>query len=883
MIYSDVNIAAPSYHKMPKVFISYSHDSLEHMDRVLDISDRLRVEGIDCTIDQYEMSPARGWAHWTASQIEDADFVLVVCTEIYMRRFKGKEQTGTGLGVKWEGAVITQEIYSAEANNTKFIPILFAKGDSTYIPTILRSTTCYEVFLEKGYQDLYRHLTNQPHVLKPEIGMLRQLPPLKRNPTFQSDLMSSDSETESLFPNDVDSYFVTQRRIIEEHAKRFTGRTYVLQCFNRFMIKNSRGYFIVRGGPGQGKTALSCHLVKTYNYIHHFISRTGGRSDARLILRSLLTQIIPLSKTKVVISDNLSDLTKTFQELLILLTEKQNKLILVIDALDELVEDLSDEFPFLATDALPEGAYVVVTSRPGIYLNRLEEYLFTTPYEMFDLGPLEISEMREILRVQYPGFSEAETERIAEASQGNPLYLRAAAEELGRNLGFDLRDLPSSIEGFFRRAIKSIYGNSNKILHDLLGILAVVRKPLNLRELSQILGERQRQVYEHGISHVRQFLFEVDDSYCFYHVGFHDFVAQELLYEDELRECHRMVSDWLQHPESRVYEYRWSSLAYHLFASASHVKLNEVIDHSFLIEKVRRYGYAVLEDVELLARSLLDAGDPTLVEKCVEIVEGLRETVGGDIIEDTKKAIQPYRPGPTSFRTQLITPTIPSVPGLDVYVGVLPKVDVAADFFEIIPLHRQLVIAIGDVPAVGLKSAFVARFIGNVFRKLVSETGQLHLGKIMDHLNSTISAHEYFKCISMQCVNIDPARGTLAIVNAAQPYPVLYSARRGKCDRLPVRGNVLQPLLPEGMTPEHYKERHAEITRGDILVLLTDGLTEGHLLMGDPYGYRFTQIVERMAGQSAKYIGEAILDDWRSHNREGDYADDVTVIIAVMN
>jgi hypothetical protein len=35
----------------PKVFISYSHDSPEHRDRVLVLSKRLQEEGVDCTID----------------------------------------------------------------------------------------------------------------------------------------------------------------------------------------------------------------------------------------------------------------------------------------------------------------------------------------------------------------------------------------------------------------------------------------------------------------------------------------------------------------------------------------------------------------------------------------------------------------------------------------------------------------------------------------------------------------------------------------------------------------------------------------------------------------------------------------------------------------
>ncbi|MEH2248567.1 SEFIR domain-containing protein [Nostoc sp.] len=40
----------------PKVFISYSHDSPEHKNQVLILANRLRTEGVDCNIDQYEES-----------------------------------------------------------------------------------------------------------------------------------------------------------------------------------------------------------------------------------------------------------------------------------------------------------------------------------------------------------------------------------------------------------------------------------------------------------------------------------------------------------------------------------------------------------------------------------------------------------------------------------------------------------------------------------------------------------------------------------------------------------------------------------------------------------------------------------------------------------
>lgn len=138
----------------PKVLISYTHDSRKHKARVLGLCERLRHEGIDCHIDQYEDSPVQGWPRWMTDQIEDSDYVLVVCTEIYERRFVGHEGPGRGLGAQWEGSAITQDLYEQGGRNSKFIPIVFSEEDSSFIPKILRSTTYYPVYTEEGYDAL---------------------------------------------------------------------------------------------------------------------------------------------------------------------------------------------------------------------------------------------------------------------------------------------------------------------------------------------------------------------------------------------------------------------------------------------------------------------------------------------------------------------------------------------------------------------------------------------------------------------------------------------------------------------------------------------------------------------------------------------------------
>jgi hypothetical protein len=164
----------------PRVFISYSHDSPEHLDRVLVLSDRLRGDGIDCHIDQYGESPPEGWPRWMIIQIEEAEFVLVVCSENYEHRFRGEDEPGKGLGVRWEGAIITQEIYEAEARNTVFIPVLFSPCSSANIPLVLRGSKSYELYTPEGYDLLYRRVTHQPLIVKPELGSRRPMPPRER-------------------------------------------------------------------------------------------------------------------------------------------------------------------------------------------------------------------------------------------------------------------------------------------------------------------------------------------------------------------------------------------------------------------------------------------------------------------------------------------------------------------------------------------------------------------------------------------------------------------------------------------------------------------------------------------------------------------------------
>jgi hypothetical protein len=85
---------------LPRAFVSYSHDSDEHCDKVLALALQLRRDGIDARLDQFEQSPPQGWPLWCARQILDSNYVLLVCTKSCRDRFLSLEKFGAGRGVK---------------------------------------------------------------------------------------------------------------------------------------------------------------------------------------------------------------------------------------------------------------------------------------------------------------------------------------------------------------------------------------------------------------------------------------------------------------------------------------------------------------------------------------------------------------------------------------------------------------------------------------------------------------------------------------------------------------------------------------------------------------------------------------------------------------
>ncbi|WP_295393187.1 TIR domain-containing protein [uncultured Thiodictyon sp.] len=248
----------------PRVFVSYSHDSDAHRERVLALSERLRGDGIATELDQYvNGAPPEGWPRWMLDGLDASDRVLLICTPTYYRRFRGHEAPGKGKGVDWEGAIVTQAIYDARSRTTRFIPVLFDPGAAGSIPEPVRGHTHYCLTSEAAYRDLYDALLDQAGVEPGELGTLKPKARRRGEPLRLPDpAATADPSPDPVAPPDIDLSH------LPAGAPHFLGRESELAALDAAWCDGAGGsgcahtaiVELVAPG-GTGKTALVRHWL----------------------------------------------------------------------------------------------------------------------------------------------------------------------------------------------------------------------------------------------------------------------------------------------------------------------------------------------------------------------------------------------------------------------------------------------------------------------------------------------------------------------------------------------------------------------------------------------------------------------------------------------
>ncbi|MDD2267364.1 toll/interleukin-1 receptor domain-containing protein [Sulfuricurvum sp.] len=219
----------------PRVFISYSHDSAVHKKWVLDFATTLRNRGVDAVLDQWDLKPGDDLPHFMETQLREAQFVIMVCTEEYVK----KANVGKG-GVGYEKMIMTSSLLS-EIDNSKVIPIIRQKGTDerpTFLSSKLYINFSNDSELEYSLDDLLRVLLNAPLYEKPEIGLNHFKPLDGSRPDRTSDgLKEVMKAIAATYEGTSNQYIYFQNVVPKASMHRLTLDRYLKQAVKDGLVK----------------------------------------------------------------------------------------------------------------------------------------------------------------------------------------------------------------------------------------------------------------------------------------------------------------------------------------------------------------------------------------------------------------------------------------------------------------------------------------------------------------------------------------------------------------------------------------------------------------------------------------------------------------------
>ena len=161
--------------KSPIVFISYSHDSSEHKQWVANLGIRLRQNGVDAILDQWDLFPGEDVPTFMEKKLSSCQYALLICTKRYVK----KANAGIG-GVGYEKMIVTSELIK-DMEASKFIPIIRQSG-TREVPKFIETKLHLDFSKDDDFEIVFDELLRTIY-----RSTISKKPPLGKVPSFRDD------------------------------------------------------------------------------------------------------------------------------------------------------------------------------------------------------------------------------------------------------------------------------------------------------------------------------------------------------------------------------------------------------------------------------------------------------------------------------------------------------------------------------------------------------------------------------------------------------------------------------------------------------------------------------------------------------------------------
>jgi len=214
------------------------------------------------------------------------------------------------------------------------------------------------------------------------------------------------------------------------------------------------------------------------------------------------------------------------------------------------------------------------------------------------------------------------------------------------------------------------------------------------------------------------------------------------------------------------------------------------------------------------------------------------------------------------------------LPGFDIAGKNIPAQLVGGDYYDFIPIeHGLMSICIGDVSGKGLTAAMLMANLHAIVRsQTVSNPTPSECVRQTNRLIFESSNDEMFITLFYGLLNIKEK--SFAYTNGGHNLP-LYLPFDKPLKRLDTEGLVI------GVDKNAaYKMNKILFSRGDVLVLYTDGITEAFNEDEKLYGEdRLIEVVEKNRTLNSQTIIEKILADVKTYSGTAPVHDDMTIVV----
>jgi serine phosphatase RsbU (regulator of sigma subunit) len=219
----------------------------------------------------------------------------------------------------------------------------------------------------------------------------------------------------------------------------------------------------------------------------------------------------------------------------------------------------------------------------------------------------------------------------------------------------------------------------------------------------------------------------------------------------------------------------------------------------------------------------------------------------------------------------------PSSKSFDFGVICRPFGKVGGDYYDFIEYAEdELAVVVADASGKGMPAALMVSSLNAILHSYAKQENlTAFIATINKRLRKVATENAF---ISMVFCVFYENRNSINYINAGHPYPIMIKG--GNRHLLLKEGGVSLGMLDD----IQMKEGICEMERGDIIILMTDGVIETFNQAGEEFGIeRLKETVMKHCDRKAQEIAEIVFQELENFSKSEQLTDDATCIIIKKN